>query len=187
MDDILVYCLQCHFALNIPLEFDNVICGGCGTPYWVRRHGGGISLTKVWPGEDSPRSTKTDEAIDLRLAEINEYIEEAESEIESLKSREQSVPLQLGCAFFGLFMAVIVLIALFMFLGRSYIGGWLFYAAIVGAILLGVARIRRKLVGAAERENLRQRRIPIEAGLADLQAERTRLTDLKGTPVPEEA
>jgi hypothetical protein len=180
MDDILVYCPRCHFTLEIPPEFDNVVCGGCGTPFWVRRHGGSLSLSEIWPGEDSPRAAKTGDAIDLRLAEIDEFIEEAEAEIEDLKSREQSAPLQVGCAFFGLFTTIIVLIGIFMFLGKSYVGSWMFYIAIAAVILLSVSRIRRNLIGHAEREKLRQRRIPIEAGIAQLHAERIRLNGLKG-------
>jgi hypothetical protein len=179
MDDILIYCPRCHFALEIPPEFDNAICGGCGTPYWVRRHGGALSLSEIWPGEDSPRVAKTGAAIDLRLAEIDELIEEAESEIGNLKSREQSAPLQMGCAFFGLLLTIIVLTALFMFLGKGYVGSWVFYATIAAVILIGLARIRRTLTGPLEREKLRKDRIPIEGGLAQLHAERTRLQELK--------
>jgi len=83
-------------------------------------------------------------------------------------------------------MTIIVLIALFMFLGKSYVGSWVFYIAIAAVILLSVSRIRRKLIGPAEREKLRQRRIPIEAGIAQLQAERTRLNELKTGPRSEE-
>jgi hypothetical protein len=185
MDEILVYCPRCHFTLEIPREFDNLVCGGCATSFWVRRHGGSLSLSEVWPGEDSPRAVKAGEAIDLRLVEIDGFIEEAEAEIEELKSREQSAPLQIGCAFFGLFTTIIVLIALFMFLGKSYVGSWIFYTAIAAVIILAFARIRKKLIGSAERERLRQRRIPIEAGIAQLQAEKARLNNLKTGLPPE--
>jgi hypothetical protein len=186
MNGILTYCPRCHFALEIPTEFDNVICGGCGTPYWVRRHGGALSLSEIWPGDDSPRTAKISNAIEPRLAEIDELIEEAESEIENLKSREQSAPLQMGCAFFGLLMTIIVLTALFMFLGKSYVGSWVFYATVAAVVLLGAARIRRKLIGPLEREKLRQGRIPIEGRLAQLQSERTRLQELKAGSRSEE-
>lgn len=121
-----------------------------------------------------------------RLSEIDALIEEAESEIESLRSREQSGPLQKGCAFFGLFMTVIIVIAVFMLLGRSYVGSWPFFLSVAVVILLSLARMRRKLVRPAQLEELRQDRMQIEEGLAQLQAERGRVQKLKATVSPEE-
>ena len=180
MNDILTYCPRCQFSLEIPPEFDNVICGGCATPFWVLRHGATLSLSEIWPEKEDPqRANKTTTALEHRLAEIDELIQAAESEIEILRSREQSAPLQMGCAFFGMFLTIIVLIALFMLLGKGYFGGWVFYASIAAVILLGLARIRRKLVGPLERERLKQDRLLIEEGLVELEDERNRIQRLK--------
>src|SRR5712692_5899573 len=127
MNNISTHCPRCRFALEIPPDFDNVICRGCATGYWVRRHGGALSLTEIWPeGEDGLlREPEAGPVIEQRLADIAELMEEAEIEIEGLRSREQSGPLQMGCAFFGLFMTVVVVSALFMLLGKSYFGSWM--------------------------------------------------------------
>ncbi len=187
MSAISTYCPRCQRSLEIPHEFDNVICPGCATAYWIRRHGDLINLSEMWPDpEDSRRGENALAVIESRLAEIDELMEEAESEIESLRGREQSAPLQRGCAFFGLFMMVIVVIALFMLVGQGYVGSWLFYASVAAVILLSLARIRRKLVSPAQLEELRQDRMQIEEGLAQLQAERDRIQKLKATLSPEE-
>ena|SRR2546426_1153234 len=91
----------------------------------------------------------------------------------------QSTPLQMGCAFFGLFLTIVVVSAIFMLLGKSYLGSWMFYVSIAAVILLGVARIRRKLVGPLQREKLRRDRLLLEDGLARLHAERERIQKLK--------
>ena len=116
-----------------------------------------------------------------RLAEIDELIAEAEAEIESLKGTEQSAPLQKGCAFFGLFMMVLVVIVLFMILGRSYVGGWLFFASIAVVMLVSLSRMRRKLLIARQIREIRRDRLRAEAELARLRAERDRIQKLKNT------
>lgn len=180
MNVILTRCPRCQLSLEIPPEFDNVICCGCSSSYWVLRHGGTLSLSEIWPAnEDAQRARNS--AVERRLAEIEELIGEAEPESEILRSKEQSLPLQLGCAFFGLFMMIILLIALFMFLGKAYVGSWAFYAAIAVVVLLGLARIWRKLIGPAQREKLHRDRILIEDRLAQLQTERRRLRILSDT------
>ena len=174
------YCPRCQRSLEIPLEFDNVICPGCATAFWIRRHLGAINLSEMWPDAADPRRSENAAAvIESRLAEIDELMERAESEAESLRSREQSAPLQKGCAFFGLFMIVIVVIALFMLLGKGYFGSGLFFLSVAVVILLSLARIRRKLVSPAQLEELRHDRLQIEDGLAELQAERDRIQKLK--------
>jgi Flp pilus assembly protein TadB len=141
----------------------------------------------MWPDSaDSRRGENALAVIESRLAEIDGLIEEAESESESLRSREQSAPLQGGCAFFGLFMMIIFVIALFMLVGKGYVGSWLFYASVAVVILLSLARIRRKLVSSAQLEKLRQDRVQIEEGLAQLQAERDRIQDLGANLSPRE-
>jgi hypothetical protein len=181
------YCPRCQRSLEIPLEFDNVICPGCATAYWIRRHLGAINLSEMWPDTADPRRTENAAAvIESRLAEIDELIKQAESDVESLRSRELSAPLQKGCAFFGLFMMVIVVIVLFMLLGKGYFGSGLFFLSVALVILLSLARIRRKLVSPAQLEELRQDRMQIEDGLAQLQAERDRIQKLRATLRPEE-
>jgi hypothetical protein len=181
MNNISTYCPSCRFSLEIPPDFQNVICRGCATAYLVRRHGDALSLFEITPKEEDSllRATEAGPVIDRRLADIDELMEEVELEIAALRSREQSAPLQLGCAFFGLFMTIIVVSALFMLLGKSYFGSWMFYASIAAVILLGFARIRRKLVGTLQREKLRQDRLLIEDSLAQLEAERDRILKLK--------
>ena len=187
MSVISTYCPRCRRPLEIPAEFDNVICPACATAYWIRRSRGAISLSEKWPEtEDLRRGENAVAVVESRLAEIDELIEETESEIEILRSREQSAPLQKGCALFGLFWTVIIVIALFMLLGRSYFGGWMFFGAVAFVILLGLARMRRKLVGAVHPQELRRDRMQIEDGLAQLRAERDRIQRLKATLSPEE-
>ncbi|PYT04579.1 MAG: hypothetical protein DMF60_14890, partial [Acidobacteria bacterium] len=119
MNNISTHCPRCRFSLEIPRDFDNVICEGCGTAYWVRRHGGALSLSEIWAGGEDGLSLGAEAGplIEQRLDDINELIEEAELEIEGLKSREQSGPLQMGCSFFGLFITIMVVSAVFMLLG----------------------------------------------------------------------
>src|SRR2546422_10121151 len=121
MDNISTHCPRCRFSLEIPPDFDNVICRGCATAYWVRRHGDALSLARIWPEEDDGllRATDAGPMIEQRLADIDELMVEAEMDIEGLRSREQSTPLQMGCAFFGLFLTIVVVSAIFMLLGKS--------------------------------------------------------------------
>src|SRR6185369_12229935 len=109
MKNISTLCPKCRFSLEIPEDFDNVICRGCATSYWVRRHGDVLNLSEIWPVDnDLLAAADPGPVVEQRLADIAELIEEAEIQIESRRSREQSAPLQLGCAFFGIFMTVIV-------------------------------------------------------------------------------
>jgi hypothetical protein len=157
-----------------------VICPACGTAYWIRRSRGAINLSEMWPDtEDSRRGENAAAVIESRLAEIGELIQQAESEIETLKGREQSPALQKGCAFFGLFLMVVFVVVLFMLLGKGYVGGWLFFSALAAVVLLSLARMRRKLIGSSQLDELRQQRIQLEDGLASLQAERDRILRLK--------
>jgi uncharacterized protein YbaR (Trm112 family) len=175
MDVINTNCPRCSKPLEVPLDFDTLICASCGTTYQVRQHKGAVNLLETGP----TRESEADEVIDARLAELDELIEQANSEIESLRSREQSEPLQLGCAVFGLLMTVIVVISVFMLLGKHYVGHWLFYASLAAVILLGLARIRRKLSSRTQIHELREERLKLEDGLAQLEAERNRVERLK--------
>jgi len=136
----------------------------------------------MWPDtDDLRRAENAASLIDSRLAEVGELVEDAESEIEALRSREQSAPLQKGCAFFGLIMMVILVIAVFMLVGRSYFGGWLFFAAVGAVVLLSLLRIRHKFTGSVQLEALRRERLEVEADLARLRAELDRLHWLKAS------
>ncbi len=170
MTNILTRCPRCSRSLEIPASFDNVVCPGCAMLYRIRRHQDVISLSEMTPVES---------AIEARLAEIEELLEETTAEIESLRSREQSAPLQMGCAFFGLFTAVIIVISLFILLGKGYFGGWIFYLSVTTVILLGLARIRRKLTSSRQLEEFRRSRIELEGELVLLEAERDRIERLK--------
>ena len=181
------YCARCSRSLEIPVEFDNVICPACGTAYWIRRHGELLNLSEMWPDtEDSRRGQNAVAVVESRLAEIDEFVEAAESEIETLRSREQSGPLQTGCAFFGLFLLVVVVIAVFMLVARSYVGSWLFYLSIAVVIGLGLVRIRRKFVSSDQLEGMRQDRLQIENGLSELLAERERILKLQANLTSED-
>jgi uncharacterized membrane protein YqjE len=175
MDIIKTSCPRCDKALEIPREFETVICASCGTAYRVREHKGAINLL------EQASASEAGELIESRLADLDELMESAHWEIETVKSKEQSAPLQVGCAFFGLVTMVVLVIALFMLIAKSYIGHWTFYAALATVVIFGLFRIRRKLAGRTRVEELRQERSMLEKGLAELEAERNRLTRLKAT------
>ena len=164
-----------------------MICAGCGTPYWIRRHGELLNLSEMWPdAEDSRRGQNAVALAESRLAEIDELVEASQEEIEALRSREQSGPLRSGCAFFGLFLTVLLVIAVFMLVARSYVGSWLFYLSVVLVIFLGLVRIRRKLLSPEQLEEMREDRLEIEGGVSELLAERERILTLKANLVSED-
>jgi uncharacterized Zn finger protein (UPF0148 family) len=184
MDIIKTNCPKCTSPLEFPKDFDNVICAKCGAAFQVRAYKDAINLSPKDQITWQSTSTDMNEAealavVESRLAELDELISEAGAEVEVLKSKELSVPLQTGCSFFGLFMLVIIVITAFMPLGRKYFGNWLFYLAIALVILLGLQRIRRKQTSPAQIEQFRAERLNIEAGLAQLEAERDHVRDLK--------
>jgi hypothetical protein len=185
MNEISTPCPRCRRTLELPREFDNVICPGCGSAYWIRRHGDLINLSEMWPDPDDSRRGENALAVaEAQLAEIDELIQEAGAESESLRSRELSAPLRGGCAFFGLFVTVIVVIALFMLVGKGYVGGWLFYASVAAVLLLSLVRIRRKLLGSAQLRELRRDRSRIEDCVTQLQLERDRIQRLRASLNP---
>jgi membrane protein implicated in regulation of membrane protease activity/uncharacterized Zn finger protein (UPF0148 family) len=184
MEILKTSCPQCQEPLEFPRDFDNVICAFCGAAFKVREYKGAINLSATGQAAELSAAGR-DEAedamavIDARLGELDELILEAGTEIEDLKSKEQSGPLQKGCSFFGLFMLVITVIALFMPLGRNYFGNWLFYLALAVVVLIGIKRIRRRLQSPAQLEQLSRQRLELENGLAQLEAERSRVLKLK--------
>jgi hypothetical protein len=184
MDIVKTSCPQCQKPLEFPRDFDNVICAFCGAAFQVREYKGTINLLATGQGAELLPSGG-DEAedamivIEARLGELDELIAEVGSEVETLKSREQSAPLQKGCAFFSLFLLVIIIIVLFMPLGRKYFGNWLFYLALAAVVLAGLRRIQRKLQSPAQLEQISQERLKLEDDLAQLESERSRVLKLK--------
>lgn len=184
MEIIKTICPHCREPLEFPDDFDNVICAFCGSAFTVREYKGTISLSATGRSAE-PSPSGADEAeqsmavIESRLSELDDLIAEVGSEIENLKSKEQSAPLQKGCSFFGLFMLVITVIALFMPLGRKYFGNWLFYLSLAVIVLLGIRRIQQRLQSPAQLKQLSEQRLELEEGLAQLEAERSRVLKLK--------
>ena len=137
MEIVKTKCPGCGRTLEFPRDFDNVRCDGCASVYTVREYKGTISLSIIEQQQNQlpPIVRPTNGAgglreIEMRLAELDEEIAAAGSEIEAIKSKEQSAPLQAGCAFFGLFGLVIAVMAVFATVARGYFGGWLFYVAL---------------------------------------------------------
>jgi LSD1 subclass zinc finger protein len=184
MEIVKTSCPQCQRPLEFPRDFDNVICASCGSAFKVREYKGTINLSAAGQSiELLPSGANEAEyglaVIESRLTELDELIAEVNSDIEDLKSKAQSAPLQKGCSFFGLFLLVITVIALFMPLGRKYFGNWLFYLALAAVVLVGIRRIRRKLQTPAQIAQLSEERRRLEDGLAQLEAERSRVLKLK--------
>ncbi|MEK6301239.1 MAG: hypothetical protein AABO41_10995 [Acidobacteriota bacterium] len=187
MNIVKTVCPKCEAPLEFPADFDNVVCSGCGATHQVRDHNGSISLRVVRSGpidwedrahaRDAASSVESPDSIDdASLTELDELIAEIESDIEAVRAREQSGPLQLGCAAFGVFGLVLTVLVVFMLIGRSLVGGWVFYAALALVTLLGVARVRAKLKDQISASELRADRLRLEETLAELQRDRSRLT-----------
>ena len=113
------------------------------------------------------------------LAELDERIAELASDIDALRSREHGAPLELGCALFGLFSLVILVLACFATVGRAYFGGWIFYIVLAMTVLAGLYRLGPKLVARAELPRIGRNRTEMEATLARLRIERELLESLK--------
>lgn len=170
----------------MPDSFDNAICAACGTAYEVRRYKGTINLSPLDPEpiRQAPRFLDSDEGIgyspvDARLAELDEVIEEVQTQIEIIRSREQAAPLQFGCAIFSAFTAALAVIVLFMPLGREYFGGWIFYLTLGVVIILAVMRLRRRLASREEIQKYREEREQLQAILAEMETERGQLLKLR--------
>jgi hypothetical protein len=129
-------------------------------------------------GEPRPARFEPEDVIRTRLAELDEMVEQLQAEIDALRSRELSAPLQIGCSFFSLFIAVMVVLAASMLLGRSYFGSWIFYVCLAVVISLGIVRLRRKLRTRVPAEEIRQERVGLEKTLSELLGERSRVQEL---------
>lgn len=106
------------------------------------------------------------------LAEVDEEIEEVGSAIQELKSREQGVPLQIGCALFGIFGLVVAVFALFATVARSLFGSWLFYLVLAAVVLVGLWRMRKKVTSSEKLNEIRNERVQLELKLVQLEEER---------------
>jgi hypothetical protein len=184
MEKIKTNCPRCHSGLEFPRDLESVICSSCGSSFEVRHYEGAISLlSDERRDEDETRRTAGEVAaqalIEGKLSELDELITDANENIEALRGREQSTPLHAGCAFFGLFTIVIIVIAVFMALGREYFGHWLFYLALAAVVFLGIARIRRRLESSDQVDRFRDERLKLEQALEELERERARVLDLK--------
>ena len=178
MDPVDVNCPVCETRLEVPAHRERVRCPRCGTSYDASRLREKSRFAEAQDSVaamgDSPLAI-----VDSSLAELDQLIAEAREEIEALRSRELSAPLHLGCSFFGLFLAVTVVLSVFMFLGKGYFGGWTFYFCLVAVVAAGIARIRRKLKDRISPSDLRNDRLRLERGLGRLLTERDRVRDLK--------
>src|SRR5262245_58843104 len=106
MEIIKTRCPVCEWALEFPREFANVTCGICGSAFQVREYKGNINLAAI--GEEQQDQAAFERAsrlasIEARVTELDEDLARVGEEIEVLRSNEQIAPLQLGCAFFGMF------------------------------------------------------------------------------------
>ena len=182
MEIIKTNCPACTLPLEFPSDSANVICGVCGASYYVRNYRGTISLATV--GQDNhalllPETANNPEAIETVLAELNEDIERVSEEVEVLRANERTAPLQLGCSFFGTFGVLLLVIAVFVTLGKNLFGSWLFWLVMAGVILISLARVRKKLTGRDKLESYQSERARMETVLEQLQSEKTRLENLQ--------
>jgi hypothetical protein len=190
MEIIKTQCPSCEWPLEFPRDFDNLICNMCGTTFRVREYKGNINLSAIGENREDRAAIEEAEnlsAIDARLAELDEDIEKVREEIEVLKSNEQIAPLQLGCAFFGLFGFILLILALFATVWKNYFGGWLFYLTLVTVISLSLMRMRRKRPDPEQIEYFRKERATLEEALTQIESERTRLQNLKDEVFPTQA
>jgi hypothetical protein len=180
-------CPKCGSLIEIPSDLESIVCSACGTLYAVRRLEGSIGLATSPPktemtGADSHESRDSEigrfMAMTDRLALIEEDIESVSNDLELIKSKEQGAPLQFGCAVFGLFGFIVLAMAFFATVGRSFFGGWLFYLAVAAILILSIKGLSKKLMGPAERRALGLRRSRLETILEELHADRDRLTTL---------
>jgi hypothetical protein len=182
MEIIKTQCPSCEWPLEFPRDFDHLICNICGTSFRVREYKGNLSLAAI--GESPEDRTAIEDAenlsaIEVRLAELDEDIEKVKEEIEVLKGNEQIAPLQVGCAFFGMFGFILLLLALFATVWKNYFGGWLFYLALAAVVGISLMRMRRKMPDPEKLEYFRKERATLEQALAQIELERARLQSLK--------
>jgi len=174
-------CPACGSNLGLPNNGSSLICPNCGPdtdlsipslPYQQDR---GIANLSGLPPQIPPDSPATAQEL---LAELDEKIAELATDVEALKGQEQAAPLELGCALFGVFSLVILVLAFFATVGRAYFGGWPFYVVLAITVLAGLFRTAPKLIRRSELPRIARKRTEMEATLARLKIERDRLTSL---------
>lgn len=176
MDSIKTNCPSCGTGLEFSAETDAVVCARCGAAFRVHRHQDAFNLDEVARSHGNLGKLK---ALEIMIEELDEEIEAVGSDIEALRGREKAAPLQAGCALFGVFMAVIIVIALFMPLGREYFGGWIFYLTIAAVLALSAWRMRRRFVSREQVERFREERERLQSALAEMETERDRLQQIR--------
>ncbi len=176
MNSIKTNCPSCGAGLEFNAETDAVVCARCGAAFRVQRHQDAFNLSEVAEVHGNLGRLK---ALEIMLEELDEEIESVASDIEALRGREKAAPLQAGCALFGVFMAVIVVVTLFMPLGREWFGGWIFYLTILTVLALSAWRMRRRFVGREEVERFKEERERLQSALVELQSERDRLHQIR--------
>jgi hypothetical protein len=182
MEIIKTQCPSCEWPLEFPRDFDHLICNICGTAFRVRQYKGNINLSVIGDDQEDRAAIEDAEnrsAIDARLAELDEDIEKVREEIEVLKSNEQIAPLQVGCAFFGLFGFILLILALFATVWKNYFGGWVFYLSLATVIGLSLMRMRRKRPDPEQIEYFRKERATLEEALRQIESEKARLQSFK--------
>jgi tetrahydromethanopterin S-methyltransferase subunit F len=171
-------CPRCGASIEIPPEARSIICTACGASYLATYSEGSISLASL---EETATTGSFDSALSAGvalLATLNEEIDRIKADVESLRSREQGVPLEAGCALFGLFGLVIVVLAVFVTVARSYFGGWLFFLVLGLIVAFALRRMRGRLTTPGQLRALRKRRTELESGLAMMEAESVRVTGI---------
>lgn len=149
-------CPNCQSALEFPRESEMVVCVTCGAGFRVKDSGSAISL----------------ESVESREEAISEEIMALEEELEAIRSEQKAVPLQKGCAVFGLFLALIVVLAVFVTIARDYFGSWQFYAALALTLVIGALRLRRRIPSREYLASLEARYEATEEAIAELRSRR---------------
>jgi cell division protein FtsB len=110
---------------------------------------------------------------------LDETIAELVAEIEALRIREQAAPLKLGCAVFGVFSVVVLVLALFATVARPLFGGFLFYFILALVVVLGgLYKILPEIVDRAELSRLARERAEIELTVSELRTQREHIESL---------
>jgi hypothetical protein len=185
MEIIKTNCPACTVPLEFPNDSDTVICGVCSASYQVRNYKGTISLSVIGKDDQAlllPEDANNPDAIETILAELSEDIERVSEEVDVLRANERTAPLQLGCSFFGMIGVLLLVIAIFVTLGKNYFGGWLFWLVFGFVIVISLSRMRKKLMSRDKIEYYKSERARLETVLEQLQSERARLENLQASP-----
>ncbi len=185
MEIIKTNCPACTVPLEFPNDSDTVICGVCSASYQVRNYKGTISLSVIGKDDQAlllPENANNPDAIETILADLSEDIERVSEEVEVLRANERTAPLQLGCSFFGMIGVLLLVIAIFVTLGKNYFGGWLFWLVFGFVIVISLSRMRKKLMSRDKIEYYKSERARMEGVLDQLQSERARLENLQASP-----